>query len=441
MISLDTLGTSPGLRTSGDGWDNLTAPSAALVTRMAHAAMETSTAWQRLTQLPDADGVIQQTVTFRHSDIEIEGLLPARSVTRATDGLESFSSSVDAQAHSLDNTMPWLNEEGDLITALGAWLLLPVPGARVSTRMRTTTQTWYTLPFKTSGEVSSIRAESGSLLLAGIDFVHAFDLLFFQEHPAVMFPSGKFWCAILLADVSPTASVNGVDAPAADGGALAVLLRETPTTERIERAVNAALGVVSTPCAGELVSSTPLLVGTRYSFDWGDVLCEYEHRELEVGRHYAADTQIGPRVRMYERGSQSADWWRALDWSSPISLRWLCPAARNLQVSNRTVRAEGYTLAGDVCVRLYIDGQPEELQKYWGWCAQAENIAGRQRLADRLSLNAGDSTEVDMLALLFELTGPRAVVVDIDSNAADHTWDILQRYAPSTAVFLPRFLP
>jgi len=440
MISLDALPVSPGMRFSGDGWDNLTAPSAELVGRLAHASMETSTLWHRITQLPDADGSSMRAVTFHPSEIGVEGLVPARLVTRAADGLSSFSSSTDLQAHSLDNTAPWVTQEGDIVTALGAWLMLPVPGAMVSERTRTTTQTWYTLPLKVSGEVASIRTQAGELLLAGVDFVHAFDLLFFQEHPSSMFPGGAFWCVLFVADVSPTASVNGVDAPAAAGGALAVLLREVPTTERIEHAVNAALGVVALPRAGVLHEVTALPEGFRYGFDWGDVLCAYEHTALDAGRYYAAGTQVGAPVRLYTRGSQSADWWRALDWTWPVSLQWLCPATKNLAVSNRTVRAEGYAVAGDTCVKLYIDGAPEDLQKYWGWCAQAEKTAGRQRLATRLSLGVGDSTEIDMLALLFELAGSRAVVVDITTNAAEYTWDVLRRYAPSTAVFLPRFL-
>jgi hypothetical protein len=441
VINLDTLSISPGMRSSGDGWDNLDEASAALLTRVAHAPMETSTLWHRVTQLPDADGCAVLAVNFKPADVSIEGLLPARYVTRGTDGLVSFSAASDTQAHSLDNTTPWLGEDGDLITALGAWLLLPLPGARVSDTLRTTTQTWYTLPYKAPGELCSIRTQDGSLLLAGVDFVCAFGLLFFQEHPASMFPGGVFWCSSLLSSVSPTASVNGVDAPAVRGGALAVLLRKTPTTARLEFAVNATLGIVTLPQDGQLITITQLPVGVRYSFTWGDLLCEYEHDILTVGVSYTAGTQVGALVRLYERGTQGIDWWRALDWTWPVSLRWLCPADRNLEISNRSVRAEGYTLSGATCVKFYIDGTPASLQKYWSWCAQAEISADRTRMATRLSLSAGDTTDVDMLGLLFELVGPRAIVVDIKASAGDRAWVMLRRYAPTTAVFLPRFLP
>lgn len=440
-MSLDTTVIAPGLTQSGDGWQFLDEPSKALLGRLGHSVVEATPLLNKLTGLFNNDEVVVQELIFHPSDVGIEGLLPDKRVTRGGDGTRSFSSASYANFHSLDDTTPWLDEDGQQITYLGGLLLLPSPGDTSASSKRYSTQNWYTLPFKVDGEVLNIRTKDGRLLLAGVEFFHRFDLLCFQQPPGTLLMENFGWVSIERARSSLRAVITGFDSPQDMTLPLSAMLRTNPTTRRIEAAVNQFLGVVTLPQSGVLRAVLPLpSVGNRYSFDWGDVLCDYLHTALIEDTYYEAGTQVGPCVRLYERGGQSAAWWRALDWTYPITMAGVSPAAGGLVLHNRPVRIEAYTSDARLCTRVYLDGTPSDLQGYWTWCALAEKNWGGITLADKYELTDGESIEVDFLACVMDMLGSRAIIADI-YGPRDEALAVLRRYLPATAVFLPRFLP
>lgn len=269
-------------------------------------------------------------------------------------------------------------------------------------------QPTFVVPVPESRHYEVLQTPSGRLLVAGVDFYRGgFEALVFREDPRTLFPDGA---GVL---------VSGWDDPVSlYSQALGVDTVPGPHIWRWVRGSAqspAAFAKAIAEAAGLTVVPEDAVVTARYDLGQGCVRylagnrileVPYLHTALAVGSTLAAGDIIGNGVSVYA-GSMDSAWYRALEWTSGLSLDTLCPV-QGVTVPDRVVTAEIVSAAGGHNrLELVLDGTDDALEDYWTYVRATEDLSGfyladmllaLEDIGDQARINALDFYMTSMLA-------------------------------------------
>ena len=333
----------------------------------------------------------------------------------------------------------------DAVGTDGGIIIFPIPGT--TTANPTQLDQWQTrwLVALTEPIVPLVLRGLTGDLVVGVDFLCRDGVLHFFQNPCDLF---ELPAVVVVSCEMPAESVMHYtlkcDQVFAGNEALVAYKRKAQTPDNFGRALAVVAGMAVLVKAGKLIEVLPLAFGYRYVFAEVVVEADYTHEPLTKGNTYPEGYIVGQQIKL-TTGMQKG-WYRALDWSSGLSLDGLCPFS-GLTAPDAQRRAYTTTALGDgrYNVRIQLDGPEDVQERFWTRVAQGERRSGKY-LFDLLGMTGAGSLSVNPVDVFFDLLLERnALVIDLNGIAANENLSRVLRFIadekPTGVVVITRVSP